>query len=131
MNKIIIFVMLATTMILTVSMATAINTTNKNTQNEKESPLFRIRSERATCAEEEKTNMLKEKIRTWFTNGRAFLKFQLLGKGEVFSIRQQLGQKDPAYKCTCQICRTVYCTFCPACRSTYDITCSCTAVNYL
>jgi len=129
MKKIIIFGMLTTAMILTVSMVSAINTTNKNTQEE-ESPLYGIRTNRAIS---EKIQNLKTKF---FGDRLFFLPIQLNSNNNQ-NLRDKLQNKityDPRldtcaalHTCivTCDLdyCRIFQETFaCGSCKE--DIFCS-------
>jgi len=130
-KKIIILAMLATTMILTVTMASAINTAD--TKNEKEeSPLYGIRTNRAIS---EKIQNLKTKF---FGNRLFFLPFQLI-KNNI-NLRDRLQEKTQKgdFTCSsipssCKICTLdsttcILCTFvvvCPIDRNVWFIKVKC------
>ena len=78
-------------MLVAISFVTAASMQTTKSVKEKVSPLFKIRKQNAI--NREKINEMKEKIRSWFIEGRVFLQFRLLGNGDTNSIRQQLRQK--------------------------------------
>jgi len=123
-KKIVIFAMLATTMILAVSMASAINTADIK-KEKKESPLFGIRTNRAIS---EKI----QKLKTKFLGERLFfLPFQLF-KNNNLNLRDRLNQKHtdgsidtecgmPTGECSGVPCKTEF-TY-PTCGT---VDCGCT-----
>jgi len=86
-KKIAIISFLAVLFLISVSMATAVNTTNKTTSDKKESPLFGIRTNRAI---NEKTQNLKTKF---LRNRLFFLPFQWLQNTHNQDIRGRLQEK--------------------------------------
>lgn len=98
-KKILIVSILAIFMLLAISFATAVN--NKKNEQNKESPLFAIRTNRAINIE--KMNEIREKIITRFSRQRIFfLPFQQLTEKEKNNDNRLATQKDTPTQCyTC------------------------------
>jgi len=129
-KKIVIMCILTSIFLVSISMASAINTTNKNTQEE-ESPLYNYRTNKAI---QEKIQNIKTKF---FGDRLFFLPFQWLRNNNQ-NLRDNLQEKTQEYGQTCEAQYTcsnqhTYCSWPTECGSPCptqvltDNACGCTS----